>query len=153
MRSRESCLGTIGDHPDCDLWPSAMSPLPLPLAVICQLELYFYTFLNMLWLQMLVTCPNFPVGKAPTGAHSGETAGICVSLHSHNSSSHPAFDASAWCRVPSHEPNSDPTGWMDHMTLTLYVRNRLLVTQLDSDRAQTGSQLSASVPTFLPIVC
>lgn len=61
-----------------------------------------------------------------------------MSLHG-NTGSHPAFDAGH--QVPSHEPDSDPTGQMDHMTL--------MVTRLDSDRVQTGSQLiclSAYIP-------
>lgn len=38
-----------------------------------------------------------------------------MSLHS-NTGSHPAFDVGH--QAPSHEPDSDPTGQMDHMTLT-----------------------------------
>lgn len=146
----EPCLGTIGDHPDCDLWPSAMSSPPLALAMICRLEQYFHTFLNKAVVEDAVTCSDsFAVGKA-SWRGLRRVCWICVSFHSHKSSSLSALNASARYQVPSREPDSDHTGWKDHVTLPAFVfeKLRLLVTRLDGDGAQAGSQL-ACLSTFI----
>lgn len=110
----EPLLGTIADHPGRDLWPSAVSSLPLALAMICQFELYVYTLLDRAVAEGVTRPSSLTVGKASPGECSGD-CWIPGSIHG-NTSSHPAFNAGH--QVPSHEPDSDPTGQMDHMTLT-----------------------------------
>lgn len=107
--------------PDCGLWPSAPSSLPFAPVMICQSECSSAHFQTKPWPKMLGRCllTHSLWRKLLLGSAQERRCWVCEPLCGNNSSSHSALNARAACQIPSHEPDNDPTGWMDHVTLTL----------------------------------
>lgn len=137
--------------PDCGLWPSALSSPPFAPVMICQSECSSAHFQTKLWLKTLDRCPltHSLWRKLPLGSAQERCCWVCEPFCSNNSSSHSALNGRAGCQIPSHEPDNDPTGRMDHVTLTLQEKLRFLVTQLTSDGARLEVS-SVCLGTYIP---